>query len=501
MGSLIQPFKRRLIASLFLTGLIGMSQSGLSCAASQSFPPELSPSIPCPGPDVLDGQPDLSALSAIEKDLSRQAIEQACLASPDYLWLRGLIARQLGNFHGASIWFELSMLRQPDRAGVLLDFAITREALGDLLSAKTIYQSLLAEHNPPDALRALITARLSVVETSLRDQFGKSGIDYINPDTQSLRSTAERLLTRQTINYAQFGVSHGYDSNLNSASSLRALNLLIEDQVFSLEIPERDQPQPGRFQTVYSRLGRQGNFEDGRWGLNMRQSLRLTDNSRFRSGAFELGAEASYNLTNLGPFSGEIQGYFGKQWLGLDKAVVLQSDRLAISYELGRKLKVVEGECSLQLGLEGEYRRYPSRQVLDGDLLHRGVRLLCRGNDSRFELFSRLGKDRELDVLRAGGGQAKQEWGLVWIKEYSNQMIRLHRFSSNSIDETGYNQLIDNNKVREVARKNFGFEWVIRPAGSRVEPFLAYEKTAQHSTISIFSYRSWQVSGGLRWNF
>jgi len=500
VGSLIGFFKQWLTNVLVLACITGAGQAGMSQAAAQSVP-EMTPAVSCPGPEILDQQRNLSELLILQRDLSLQSIEQACRLSANYLWLRGLIARQLGDASGASTWFELSMLRQPHRAGVLLDFAMTREAMGDLLSAKSIYQSLLSDHDPPQALRALIVTRLAVVEASLRERPATYQQTFIGPDSQSLRSSSDRLVTQQAILTGQIGISHGYDSNLNSASSLRALNFLIEDQVFSLEIPERDQPQAGRFQMLYSRLSRQSTYEGGRWGISMRQSLRATENSRFRSGALELGADASYGLVSSGPLAGELQAYLGKQWLGLDQAVVLRSERLAMSYELSRKLDLAGRECSFQFAIEAEQRRYPSRQVLDGNLLHRGVRVLCGGDSSRAELFSRIGRDEEQDISRAGGGQSKQEWGVVWIKEYTNQMMRLHWFSSKSVDERGYNPLIDNNKTRSVSRNNFGIEWAVRIPGRRFEPYVAYEKTDQASTISIFSYLSWQVMAGLRWSY
>ena len=495
MGALIRSLRRTLASSLLVASVIGVS-CGIAQASQES--PSASD---CPGPDILEQQPSLSALVAIRRYLSRQALEQACLASADYLWLRGLIDRQLGDFSGASTWFELSMLRQPQRAGVLLDFAIAREAMGDLVSARSIYQSLLDDYDPPASLRQLITARLKVVEATLRERPASSQAGFINPDTQTLRSSADRFVTQSAVWYGQVSVSQGYDSNLNSASSLRALNFQIDDQIYSLEIPQSDQPQAGRFQTVSSRLGHQGAYQGGRWGINMRQSLRLTEATRLRSGVVELGADASYSLSSFGPLSGEIQGYLGKQWLGLDSAIVLRSDRFAVSYEFSRRINVLERECSMQVGLEHEQRRYPSRQVLDGNLTHRGVKMLCNDNDKRLELFTRVGSDDQIDPSRAGGLQSKHEWGAVVVKEYPRQMIRLHWFASKSVDKIGYNILIKNNKIRESNRNHLGFEWALKVDGSRLEPFLGYERTTQRSTIAIFSFTGWQLSAGVRWSF
>ena len=455
----------------------------------------------CPGPSAFDSQLSRSALLSIERELSRPTIYQACSTSADFLWLRGLIARQLGENISASNWFESSLLQHPQRAGVLLDFATTKEALGDILSAAEIYRNLLNEHEPTDELRALITNRLSATEAMLKSDSYKNAHSGIYRDTRLPNSSMVLSTISKAVLVGQIGVSYGYDSNLNSAPSTRAFNLLIEDRLLSIDIAEADQRKAGHFQTLFSRLGQQGVFEGGRWGINMRQSLRTAEDSRLSAGALELGAEAGYSLANLGSLSGQVQGFFGKQWVAIDRTLTTRSDRLSVSYEFDRMLKIGGGGGSFVVVKEMELRRFPGRSILDGNLLFNGVRMSCRSNDTSFEIFSRSGIDKRLDFSRAGGDQSKKELGILWVKQYSRQLIRLHWFSSKSDDEIGYNLLIDNNKIRSTERINRGIEWAYKPTGSRFETFLAYEKTDQRSSVSLFSLTGSQLSGGVRTNF
>jgi hypothetical protein len=427
-------------------------------------------------------------------------LERQCANSSDYLWLRGLIARRFGDLAAASIWFEASLLREPGRAGALLDFALTRDALGDLLSAQTIYRNLLDDYSPDDNVRSLINGRLADVEAKLAGQ--EILLTNTNAvDSLPIAKAANKPATDSVHWFGLLGVSLGYDNNLNSASPLRAFNLMIEDQLISLEIPERDQPQAGYFRSISSRLERRALSSDGNWGVSLRQMLRQPESSRFRTGAIEIAADMSRKIDMPGLLSGDFSVLLAKQWLGVENALVARSTRVAFGYEPKRRFKFENTECSTQLALEFEQRRYPDRPVLDGDVYFHGVKVLCEVNNKKLELFGRSGVDATLDGIRAGGDQFKKDWGMAWVGKFSNQSLRLHWFVSASNDKNPYNSLIENNKIRSSMRLTRGVEWSSQHFGPGVEPFLSYERTDQVASIALFAYSGWQVNAGLRWHF
>lgn len=454
----------------------------------------------CPGPDAFDALARQPNREAALRGLTSPALETACANASDYLWLRGLISRQLGDLTAASTWLEASLLRQPDRAGALLDFALTREAMGDLDSAEAIYRRLLAQYNPSERVRELIERRLQSVAFSLATR---------KPDDERLR--AADAFREQALNQPSpatgaqwFGfvsIALGYDSNLNSASSLLSFNFTVDDQLIALEIPARDLPQAGRFQAINSRVERRVLLEDFAWGLTMRQSLRLPEDARFRTGAIEVATDAAYKLTEFGPLSGELSALLGKQWLGVENSLVARSDRIAIAFEPVSRIRLGPKGCSVQLGLEFERRRYPARQALDGNLSYQGLKLLCEANTGRVEIFGRRGRDESIDPTRAGGDQSKVDWGAAWIQKFIGHSVRLHWFVSESVDKKGYNSLIENNKIRNSRRSTAGLEWSTKSSRAGLEPFVSFERSDQEASIPIFAYNAWQFSVGLRWHF
>ncbi len=483
MGSLIRLLAKR---SAFVRSLVGLVLSLSGAQASAEM-------VNCPGPEVFEALAGTPSFDVASAEVLGKDLEARCANSSDYLWLRGLVARRIGDLDAASIWFEASMLREPGRAGVLLDFALTREALGDFFSAQLIYQGLLRDHEPSPKIRSLIVARLKVVEAKLANREAKEATPSARTSPVSVAGSAGWT--------GLLGVSMGYDSNLNSASSLRAFNFVIEDQAISLEIPERDLPQPGHFQSINSRLEQRFVSNEGHWGATLRQSYRQPEITRFRTAAIEMTLDGAHKLQALGPLSGEVAFLLAKQWLGVDDALVARADRISIAYEPMRRISLRQGECSAQMGMEFEQRRYPARQVLDGDVLYKGLKLLCDGNNTRVEIFGRGGTDQRVDPNRAGGDQLKVDWGAALIHKLSNQTVRLHWFVSNSNDKIGYNSLIENNIIRKSRRTSAGLEWSFKPFILGLEPFVSYERTNQSASISLFAFSAWQISSGLRWRF
>ena len=457
------------------------------------------PAAICPGTELISPEASLDELVAIQKRLEIDEEFRPCGQSADFLWLQGLLSLKLGQFGRAASWLELSLLQMPNRPGVLLDFALAQESAGELEAALAIYKNLLENFEPTNEVRGFILRRADGVEQRMLAARERRNLSRQGPIAAS--SATRGTDAESSIFYGQVALSAGYDSNLNSASSIRALNFTIEDQVYEFPISENDLPKSGRFTSLALRLSRREAMAQGYWGISFRQSLRIPEISELRSAATEVGLDISRNFYNLGPLSGELLGFAGFQAIALDKAVVTRSARAAASFELSTPISMASYQCARQFGIEAEARRFPGRQVLDGDLLFQGIKLSCSNNVSRIDGFARFGQDRPLDLTRAGGIQQRQELGVSWLRQVGQNLIRAQSFFALISDRDGYNPLIQNNIIRKSRRRSLLLEWAYRFDQSPIEPYVSFEKSEQISSIDLFSFKAWQIQSGLRWNF
>lgn len=453
----------------------------------------------CPGTDLLNAELSFEALIGLQEQLQNYEQPGNCDQSSDFLWLRGLLSLKLGNFSDAAGWLELSLMKHPNRPGVLLDYALAQEAAGEIQAALSIYAALLADFDPSDPVRALIRRRVEGLERALVTRSSANGSTSSRLDI--LSSNMPRGERSTSAVYGQLTVSTGFDSNLNSASSVRALSFSIENQLYSVPIPEADLPQNGRVENLTLRIARRQALDRGYWGISFRQSVRVPQTSRLSSAAGEFGIDVAHSFSGLGAMSGELLGFAGIQAIALDRSIVMRSSRSAIAYELSRHIQLDKIRCPLQLGYELEGRRYPNRQILDGNLGMYGAKLSCSNNSYRIDLFVRAGDDQPLDPTRAGGVQKRAELGLGATHQFGIQTLRFQLIGAGIRDEIGYNQLISNNKIRETFRRNFLVEWSYKINQMALEPFIGYEISQQSASIDLFSFRSWQAHAGLRWNF
>ncbi|NDE53484.1 MAG: hypothetical protein EB069_02640 [Actinobacteria bacterium] len=446
----------------------------------------------CPAAVSVPLNAPLAAIEALDQQWA--ALEPQCAQSAQFHWARGLVSALLGRFEVAALSMEAAMLRDATLAGLMFDYALVRERLGDWPSARSLYQALLQDHQPPEAIAAYIRARLADIDTGA----AAAKASTIRPAAGGSSGAAGEQASRVAAGKDQpswrgsISMLLGYEQNLNSAPNLSEFAFTTLDGPIVLALDPKDRPQSSQVGHFDLRSGSSWALPgDQRLALSLRASAKFTPRSVYQSALAEASAEYSWDRESHRWLS-----YLSLGHVRFGQAPLANSLRTGLARE--HQLTLGETTCSVQQGAELETRRYLSRNLLDGDALYGGGRLLCSRNELLLESFMRAGWDQARDEQRAGGNQRRLDGGLAISKEIDLHRLRLQSMFSVTHDLNGYNPLIENNKVRKSLRISHLLEYSFRLPSTRLQWVFQAESNRQLASLSLFETSGWTLSTGLR---
>ena len=463
----------------------------------------------CPEASQLPLDAGASDLLALRDALSFRA---DCVDHPDariassFLALQGAVLRRLGDFEQALSVLERSLMLDADRADALLDFALTKDAMGDRATALAIYRQMLASMDPPAPVKNLLQARLAALQVPIGVALNQTG-PYQATELTSFINIKQSL---------SFGL--GYDHNMNAAISADRLRLTFADGPLQLPLAESEKRRAAPLSQLEHRLQAQWVLPQGdlRWQQRIAQrqpvgaadvrsthiegELSWTPDEPGARNQGQLGDAPSFAFKPRYAFAAQKLYFGGERLLQSLRGQVMASGEAAwVAKGLGRE------RCLMQTSFDLEQKRYPQRAVLDGLSSLLGAKLLCEGNGLPWQLFFRTGRDWPKDA-RPGGMQDRTDLGLALRIPLSLTSLGLHNSNaSNQLqwilsridDEKGYNPLIENNLARKVERMAIAFERItsINPHWDLIQLAEAYR---QQSNLALFTLQGWSIGAQLR---
>ena len=449
----------------------------------------------CPGIELIPEEAGLQGLNALRE--SAEALRAACGGDVNFLWLLGTLERRLGQFSRASVSLERAVMLDPTRPGLLLEYALVREDLGDFASASSLYEHLLSEHHPPEIVVALIRRRLSRIKEPTSVQRNVS--EFVVNDKFRLQGVA-----------GQLNIARGFDSNLNGAPSVRELTLTTIEGPLILEIDAKDTPRAGFVWNLDGRIAGQWLIkEDRQFRLGLKVFARIGDFKAIKSEALDLNIEYRQSLPEVKatPVSqpdvrSSLIATGTLQQLRFGGVSVAQVRRLGFAREFQViRAPSVERDvsaCNWQQTLDVEELRYNERSFLDGRTLFVGGRLLCSSNVMHIDVSLKLGKDFAASLERPGGDQHRSNLAIGLATDRGPHGFRLQWHTHYSSDEFGYNPLIDNNKIRKSNRVGVALEYIFRIPETQISWVIGIGRQNQSSSIQLFSTRAWGINLGLQ---
>lgn len=456
----------RWYAYLFLAAFLACSPFAVladdATAAHPELPPSLSEETQA---NLAQGRADL-ALARLMK------YERLYAGNPDFDYLLGIVALKANANTLALHALERVVLLRPERAGAWIDLAIAHARLGEIDTATTLLDHVEQSFAVPPALR-----------TALDD--------------------ARRQLLAERIAGGWHGnlwTILGFDSNANSGLSIDRLTLTPGGIPAVFEIAPEYRSRSDGFMQMGGTLHRSWdtNFagSDGKLVLHLAGRLKT------------YGQEKDFDLADSGIFAGYQRPLFGgegewgasSQHIRMGGSPLLNVNLLQMSWGRPMTKDGRYADCYPKGALEKEYRNYPSRHYLDGEILWLGGQLTCSTGIGDFSLVLRAGADKPSDA-RPGGISQRKEMTLLhqqtlWGKLNAEFSLSL----SVSEDAEGYSPMLDNYSHRHIDRR-FGRVVIFWPLTAKVEGMAALEITRQKSNILLFDQNDDAISIGARYRF
>jgi len=433
-------------------GLIFLCWAAIANSAARAACPD-GGGAPLPG--------DLSELHKLNSELADLA--EPCARDAPFLAYRGAVLLALARPTEAASLLELSLLLSPDAPVTQIDYARALTQLGDLSSAAAIWRALLARPDLPPHLRAEIESRLASV----------------------VRIPAESTAWRQR---REVSVRAGYDTNLNSASSLRELTLLFPDFGVTLPIAASAQPVDGGAAWFDARWQAARAFAGGR-ELELRAEIRLR-------GAVNAPG-VSYRQADV-----EATGHqriAGGLWTAtLSGGDVLYGGSHLFQTMRSSVLRSWAGDdCALRVGGELEGRQYPTSRTLDGRYTGAVAGFACRIRSGRVVgLVVRAGIDDPVQS-RPGGQQLRTDARIQGTGGWMGGTLQGSLAWQGERDREGYSPLLAGGIPRSIQRITLGVEWT-RPILNGWLGVIGTEAVEQKANLPLFELRGVSVQTGVK---
>lgn len=415
----------------------------------------------CPGGPDEPVPASISELNRLDADLAQHA--DACARDAPFLAYRGAVLLALGRPVEAASMLELSLLLAPDVPVTQIDYARALTQLGEAISAASIWRSLLGRADLPPHLRPEIESRLASLA----------------------RIPAESTAWRQR---REVSLRAGYDSNLNSASSLRELTLLFPDVGITLPIAPAAQPVDGGAAWL-----------DGRW-----QAARVFAGERELELRGELRLRGAFDTPGVGYRTVDLEAT-GHQRIagGVWSASVGVNDVLFGGEHLYRALRsslqrTWAGDlCAHRAGADLEWRQYPVSRALDGRYAGLGAGLACGlPSGPVVGLTLRAGLDDPIHT-RPGGAQIRSEARLQASYPWQGGTFQGLLGWQGERDRDGYSPLLAGGIPRSVRRLTLSLEWS-RPINTNWLGTVAAEAVEQRANLPLFELRGVSIQAGVK---
>lgn len=408
----------------------------------------------------------------------------ACQKDASFLATLGQLLNTQGRYLDAADHLERALMLEPGLKDAQLSYAIALTGNGDLLSATELLDNLLADPTLPRSLRPLITQQ-------------KANIAAIaNTGSWQSRFT---LTTRL-----------GYDSNLLGAPNLSSLALTLAGQTQVLDLEDSYLARASSYVRADAQLNLQHIQLDGtRWdavaSLRTRQSpgvenadstqidLLLERNSQLGTAASGGGAYGNYLNLSASDLRSDASAYYqawgiAGGWAGAWSAVNVNSI----------------APCQARLGAEWQMRSYIENTVLSGRYAGISANWSCTpATGMQWLLGLKAGQDIAANAARAGGNQNQYSLRLASYLPLGNTRrsgLLLDYDQSHQTDTSGYSPIIDNGRIRSIARQalRLEYQYTLTPG---TQWLLGAERVAQTSSLAIFQMDNWGAYTGLRFNW
>ncbi len=451
----------------------------------------------CPAQPQYPLPTETAQLRELANRLDRLAIHPGCLPDALFHAWRGAVLVALGRAAEAVEPLERAVLLNPDLPGATLDLAQALALQGDQASATALLAPLRERPDLPPAIRIAIDRRTA----EITQQAGVS-------------APIEGNGWQSRWQVATMG---GIDTNLNNAPSGSEVTLTLPQGNITLPLDPVGAPRKGPAllsSALWQGLKAHG---DAVWVLQGDLRSRHTGDSgtSYQQGDFAatwLEAPAAPRQWVARTSTSYLR--FGSQTL-------LQAYRASMQHQwesvpLPLMPTDLQGiwSCRPSVGLEWEYRRYPSSASLDGQLTGLAAGLLCRADrertdqvrsagigflpDGTINLQLRTESDRPSDSGRAGGTYRKNEVRAQWeVPVLSKGRLGVQLSATVQTDSEPYSPLLGNvpRKVHRAALHIDG-SW---PVASGFSLIGAFEASRQRSNLTIFESSQRSLYLGLRW--
>ena len=375
-------------------------------------------------------------------------------------------------FGDALVALERSLLLDATQLGVQLDYAVALAKTGDLASARELAKQLLEGKTPPLAVRQML-------EAALRDEQSSS----VKPKTHwEWRGSVQSLIGKET--------------NLNSATTAEAINLILPNGQIALPLDALSRPRSGTASISMGHIIAQTLVDTGQ--LVFQGDWR----ERFAFG----NSEFSYSQQDASLLW---RKHAADAWAG----------RLATSsYSMGGSLlfeaqsvsawkEFTNKDCTLATGLEAEQRSYAQDNTQNGIYASAFASTLCIKGQSNFRLGIQAGNDRASQSRRAGGNQSRLDFKASWERQWSWGRTIAEVVSSQLKDSSPYSDILGGD-VRNTQRQNFRVSVIKRLKFEEISnkwggwySVSAVEVLRQESNIVLFDVRGESLYTGLRYEF
>ena len=394
------------------------------------------------------------------------ANESQFSGQPDFDYILGVIALDLGQAGLAQSALERVVLMRPNHAGAWMDLAIASYQLGEVERAQQIIEHIEQNFNPAVSLRL----QLSQIKRKLGYQ----------PLVQGWRGAVS--------------LSYGYDSNVNSGLSDSSFYLSlvvgvpVMVEVADSQLPISDQAVQARsnahrfFQhengaetlvaagLMFKQYPSQGDYDyaDGALSINYRRPV-----SDDKNWLIDIGGNARYIY-----FGGKPLGHFLTTSTGLSKKI---------------------GQCELGGRLDLEQRTYQASNYFDSTLPWLGLAYGCQTDKMLYGIGLRVGKDL-VSGPRPGGDTTKVE-GNVFVRGVINGGFSYSAlvYAAEYRDDKGYSTIINNNDRRNVHRlgQRIELQYALPNIGPNWSAKLELENSKDNSNLPLSRIDEQQVWLGL----
>lgn len=385
----------------------------------------------------------------------------ACARNADWHAQRGALLLALGRYAEAAASLERALFLAPEHAAARIDYADALAALGDLESARSLAQQLLSIADIPPAARDHLTSRLAHWQVSA------------SPWARQL----------------QFGLSAGWESNLNGGPAADSIWITLPEGTFNLPLAASERPRAGL--TQLHDLGLAATRAVGADGR-----LLVRTQWRFRDAP---GRRFDYVIAQ-GDVSRFAPSALGGEWMvqaaHLEQA--LGGRRLFAETRLLAQQEWALLPCAPRLAGDYALRRYATASILDG--VQTGVRAAfqCATGPWRFHGELRAARDRSRQALRPGGDQRWTEARMMAGWQDSRRRFEIEAGVARVADASGYSPLLDNGSRRRVRRQTVRLELGHR-LDTHWELAFGIEAFRQRSNLALFGFDNHGLYFGARY--